>query len=156
MSKPMVEAIPQSNVGSASFDAADRLAIVNVLNSYGYFVDQLRMDDYFGLFTDAPEVEAWFAGERAVHDWKQFKDLSTARQEVFKREKIQRRHVLSAPRFDQQDNESASGQVYFRLYRIHHGTISLITIGYYEFTMAKQRGEWKIDRWIIRADNGID
>lgn len=141
-----------SLVGDPSFDVADRLAIVNVLNSYGYFVDELRMDDFFGLFTDSPTVEVWRSDKQVVDSWARFKHLATSRQEFFARENIQRRHVLSAPRFERQSVKAASGQVYLRLYKVYKGVVSLITMGYYEFTAVKKNGHWNIDRWIGRLD----
>lgn len=142
-----------AQIGNTSFDATDRLAIVNVLNSYGYFVDELRMDDYFSLFTDSATVEMWFGERQIVESQAQFKHLATSRQEFFAREKIQRRHVLSAPRFERQSGNTASGQTYFRLYKIHHNVTSLVATGYYEFSAVKNNERWQLDRWIGRLDS---
>jgi hypothetical protein len=38
----------------ASFNAADRLAVINLPSSYGYFYDQFNMKDFRTLFTDSP------------------------------------------------------------------------------------------------------
>ena len=43
-------------VGSTAFDAADRLAIINLLGAYAYTYDQDRLDDFRALFIEAPEL----------------------------------------------------------------------------------------------------
>jgi SnoaL-like domain len=138
--------------GNTAFDTADRLAMINVLNSYGYFVDQQQLDSFFSLFTDAPMIEFWQGDRKLVEGWAHFKEMTTIRQAKFKSENIQRRHVFNAPRFDQQGKDSASGQVYLQLYKVQSGAASLITIGYYDFTLLKWNGHWRIDRWIARLD----
>ncbi len=37
--------------GGSSFDANDRLAIMTLINSYGYLSDEFQMDRFFALFT---------------------------------------------------------------------------------------------------------
>lgn len=143
-------------LGGTGFDATDRLAIINVLDSYGYLVDQLRIEEFFDLFCDAPTVEFWHGDHQIAAGWAHFKELTTTRQEFFRREKIQRRHVLTAPRFETQTDTSAGGQVYLQLYKVKDGQITLVTLGYYDFVAVKQRGEWKLQRWIARIDAAHD
>lgn len=138
--------------GDDSFSVTDRLAVINLINSYGYYVDELQMDNFFSLFSDVPTVEFWQGATLITAGWESFRESAISRQEVFKREQIQRRHVLSAPRFERQGSDALSGHVYLQLYKAHMGTISLVTMGYYTFTAIRQRGEWKLDRWIARVD----
>ena len=139
-------------VGATDFNTMDRLAVINVLNSYGYFVDELQLDNYFGLFSDSPVVEFWAGDKLITQGWEPFKAMAISRQENFRREKIQRRHVLSAPRFEAQGTDEIRGHVYLRLYKVQEGKASLVTLGYYTFTAIKQRGEWKLHRWVARVD----
>ena len=148
----MITKTDMQATGDASFNAADRLAIINVLNSYGYFVDELQLDNFFSLFTSVPTIEFWHGESMIADGWEQFKAMTISRQEHFRREKIQRRHVLSAPRFDVQSDDSASGHVYLQLYKTQDNRVSLVTLGYYAFTAIKQRGEWKLASWIARVD----
>jgi SnoaL-like domain len=138
--------------GNGSFNVEDRLAAINLLHSYGYLVDQQQLEDFFNQFADAPTIEFWQSDKKIVEGWEGFKETTTTRQAKFKQEKIQRRHVLTAPRFEQQSSDAMSGQVYLQLYKISGGTLSLITIGYYDFVLVKQRKQWKISRWVGHLD----
>lgn len=144
---------PQA-VGSAAFDAADRLAIINVINSYGYFLDEFGAERLDALFIDTPTLEIWSGGKKLVAGLPQFRNLVQGRHENFKRENIQRRHILSAPRFERQDGGAASGQVYLQYYETQAGGRPVLaTVGVYEFTAVRQGGQWKLDRWIARPDS---
>jgi hypothetical protein len=44
------------DVGSVDFDAADRLAIINLLGAYAHTYDANRLDDFRALFTESPEL----------------------------------------------------------------------------------------------------
>lgn len=48
-----VEAI---GAGEATFDAADRLAIINLLGAYAYLYDQDHLDAHRALFTESLEL----------------------------------------------------------------------------------------------------
>lgn len=140
------------NPGVTEFDVRDRLAIINVLHSYGFFIDSLRYDDYFGLFTDHPQIEFRLKGQSILAGFDEWKAYTIERQERFRREGIQRRHVLTAPRFDRQESDIATGQIYVQLYKVEGGILSLILTGFYEFTAVKIHNGWKIDRWIGNTD----
>lgn len=143
--------------GTTMFCTRDRLAIINVLNSYGYFLDEEKMDDFFGLFTDAPVIEGWRGSDLLVAGWAKFREVTLNRRDHFRQNRIQRRHILSAPRFDRQSGEAATGQLYFQLYKsFEQTTTTLVTIGYYEFTAVKIAADWKIDRLVVRADSLFD
>ena len=145
------------NPGDAGdMDVADRLAVINLIQSYGFFIDQLRMEVFFSRFTDAPTAEVWISGKLVLGDWPSLRSRIIARQEAFRREGTQRRHILSAPRFDAQSNSTMSGQVYVQLYTIKNSRPALITTGYYDFAVIKQGASWKIDRWIAHADAAVD
>jgi hypothetical protein len=140
--------------GNTQFNAIDRLAIINLINSYGFFIDQGRVTDFIGLFTDHPVIEIWHGENKIVSGWEQFKQTATERQARFRSEGVQRRHVLSPPRFDSQDDRSAAGQVYLRLYSIAGQVARLVSIGFYEFTVVKiqSQSQWKLHRWIAHVD----
>ena len=142
--------------GATTFDVADRLAIVNLLHSYGWLLDGFRMDDYFALFTASPTIEVWSTTSRLFEGWQTFRQTAASRREHFRQIGVQRRHVLAAPRFDTQGIDHAAGQVYMQMYKTQQNLITLVAVGYYEFAVVKQGGEWKIDRWIIHMDTTAD
>ncbi|MFY9329178.1 MAG: nuclear transport factor 2 family protein [Georgfuchsia sp.] len=140
----------------SSFNAAERLAIINVLLSFGYFLDEMQMENYFGLFTDSATIEAWFDNKK-IFEGQHFQDETAKRRERFKSGKIQRRHVISPPRFDEQTDDTACGQIYFRIYQtVDGGEVTLGIIGVYEFAVVKRQGQWYIDRWIVQLDSKPD
>jgi hypothetical protein len=50
------QATPPGGVGSVAFDAADRLAIINLFGAYAYTYDENRLDEFRELFTESPEL----------------------------------------------------------------------------------------------------
>ena len=40
-------------IGDRAFDAADRLAIINLFGAYAYTYDENELDEFRALFTDA-------------------------------------------------------------------------------------------------------
>ncbi|RHW28351.1 hypothetical protein D0Z08_05115 [Nocardioides immobilis] len=141
------------SAGDTTFDVRDRLAIINVLSSYGFFIDHSRFEEFCGLFSSRPTVEMWCGKDLLVEGWEQFRDLVIARQQAFERDNVERRHVLTAVRFDAQGAQAASGQAYVLLYSTEHDASSLVTTGCYEFTTVNERGQWKIDRLIGHVDS---
>src|SRR5688500_16231120 len=51
--------------GEATFDAADRLAVINLLGFYAHNYDAGRLDEWQSVFTDDAEVR-FFARDRVV------------------------------------------------------------------------------------------
>jgi len=52
-------------MGEATFDAVDRLAIMNPSGAYAHYYDAGRLDQWQTVFTDAADVR-FFARDRAV------------------------------------------------------------------------------------------
>jgi hypothetical protein len=85
-----------NDVGSASFEAADRLAIINLLGAYAYTYDQDRLDDFRALFTESPELVLLHEGRVLSADIDAVMSLLKARKAGFKAENNQRRHALNS------------------------------------------------------------
>ena len=47
---------PVTDIGGVAFDAADRLAIINLFGAYAYTYDQNELDAFRALFTESPEL----------------------------------------------------------------------------------------------------
>jgi hypothetical protein len=66
-------------VGSTAFNAADRLAVINLVNSYGYLADNFgatRFDELFDeLFAADATVELHAGDKMLVDGLTQFKDF---------------------------------------------------------------------------------
>jgi SnoaL-like domain len=142
-------------VDEPEFAVRDRLAILNTLNSYGYFIDTFQMDRWFALFCEGALFEGWL-GDKLLSAGLEINERTLERRERFKREGVQRRHILSSHRFDSQTGATASGQSYFQLYTTRQGETALVNVGVYEWTVESEGGAWKFKTLIARADSGFD
>ncbi|MFC9359914.1 nuclear transport factor 2 family protein [Rhodococcus sp. NPDC057014] len=149
-----METSAEYSAGYTAFDVRDRLAIINVINSYGYYIDQSRFNEFCDLFTELPTIQMWSGQDLRVDEWEKYRDLVIDRQRAFERNNVQRRHVLATPRFDFQNEHTASGQAYVLLNSTENGVSTLVSSGYYEFTTVNRSGRWRIDRWIGHIDAG--
>jgi hypothetical protein len=43
-------------IGDSAFDAADRLAIINLFGAYAYTYDENELNEFRARFTDSPEL----------------------------------------------------------------------------------------------------
>jgi hypothetical protein len=119
-------AAPPGGVGSVAFDAADRLAIINLFAAYAYTYDENRLDEFRELFTEAPRLGLLHDGTELSQDIDTVISLLAARKAKFKAENNQRRHALNSFWFSSQ---SAN-----------------------EFTAVKHDGAWRLSRWVIAMD----
>ena len=142
-----------SDVGSVAFDAADRLAIINLLGAYAHTYDENRLDDFRGLFTESPELELVLDGRVVSGDIDRVMGLLAARKAAFKAENNQRRHALDSCRFTSQSASEATGLCYVQVFGIRDGGAPTPELtGRYDFTAVKQHGVWRFSRWILSID----
>jgi hypothetical protein len=140
-------------VGNAGFDAADRLAIINLLGAYAYTYDENRLDEFRELFTESPELVLGHDGSEVSSDIETVMPLLQARKAAFKAENNQRRHALNSIWFTSQTATEATGRCYFQVFAIREGGAPSPEItGCYEFTAVKQDGSWRFGRWVLKDD----
>jgi SnoaL-like domain len=140
-------------VGNVGFDAADRLAIINLLGAYAHTYDEDRLDEFRALFTESPELVLWHGGPEMSSDIETVMPLLGLRKAAFKAENNQRRHALNSIWFTSQTGGEASGRCYFQVFAIRDGGAPSPEItGCYEFTAVKQDGAWRFGRWVLKAD----
>lgn len=75
-------------IGDTAFDAADRLAIINLFGAYAYTYDESA------LFTDSPELVLRHEDRMLSQDIDTVMNFLAARKAAFKAENNQRRHAL--------------------------------------------------------------
>ena len=141
--------------GSVSFDAKDRLAIINLISSYGYFFDEGLLDAWKNLFSEDAKIIGLKPNKEAA-TISEYLDHATSRAKMFEEQKIQRRHFLGPVRFDRQTEDFASGNIYAQLYSTKDGEPKLVVTGYYVFKAAKAGSEWKIVYWEPIPDSEVD
>ena len=141
--------------GDATFDAAERLAIVNLFGAYAQHYDAGRLDEWRELFTESADVRFLNRGRAVTTTLAETIPILKARQETFSAEKDQRRHALNSLCFDMQKTDEATGRCYFQVFSTRDGGAPAVQLtGLYEFTAVKQDTEWKFSRWIAHIDQG--
>jgi SnoaL-like domain len=81
-------------IGDTAFDAADRLAIINLFGAYAYTYDENELDEFRALFTDSPELVLRHEERMLSQDIDTVMNFLAARKAAFKAENHQRRHAL--------------------------------------------------------------
>jgi hypothetical protein len=144
---------PIDHVGSVAFDAADRLAIINLFGAYAYTYDENRLDEFRELFTESPELVLWHDGNPLSADIDTVMSLLAVRKAGFKAENNQRRHALNSFWFSSQRDSEATGHCYVQVFAIKDGGPPAADLtGRYEFTALKQDGTWRFSRWVVAID----
>lgn len=148
---------PVTAPGDASFNAADRLAIINLFGAYAQSYDTGNLKEFMSLFTDKVELKYMNRDEVFKDGMAQVTGFMTERVKAFQVAKIQRRHFLTTYAFASQTESEASGHLYVQLLTSKDGGLpSTVLTARYEFTAVKQGNTWKFSRWIARADQGLD
>ncbi|WP_235441185.1 nuclear transport factor 2 family protein [Limnoraphis robusta] len=142
-------------VGDTSFNGTDRLAVINLLYSYGYFFNEIKLEEFLALFAKSASIELGQGNNKTIMNLSQWRDYISNIQQFSRQQQIQPRHVLSTPRFDSQTSDQASGQIYLQLFTTQYNTTSLLTTGVYEFTAVKQANEWKLNHWVVKLDSTL-
>ena len=143
------------SIGDTSFNVADRLAVINLVSSYGPLYDQYKMEEWRLLYTEKPAVEFWLGEKKLGEGIDMLSAITRKRQDQFKREGIQRRHLL-IPRIISQTADTITGEAYLQLLSSRGDKPSTITTGVYEFTAVNDGNNWKFSRWIAHLDSPLD
>jgi len=147
----------QSAPGDASFNAADRLAIINLFGAYAQSYDAGKTDEFLSVFTDEVELK-YMSGDKVVAEGlAQVTQAMPGRVRAFQAAKMQRRHALTSYSFTSQTDNEVRGRLYFQVLSIQDGGAPSVALtGYYEFTAVKQGNTWKFSRWIAHGDQKGD
>jgi hypothetical protein len=99
-------------IGDTAFDAADRLAIINLFGAYAYTYDESA------LFTDSPELVLRHEDRMLSQDIDTVMNFLAARKAAFNAENNQRRHALNSFWFTRQNATEATGRCYVQVFGI--------------------------------------
>jgi hypothetical protein len=145
-----------SAAGDASFNAADRLAIVNLFGACAQSYDAGNIDQFLSLFTDTADIEYVYKNETYFNGLAEVTRAFRERTKAFESGFVQRRHALNTYVFTSQTDNEASGRVYFQVFSTFGGGMPIVAYtGYYEFTAVKQGSTWKFSGWFARADSPL-
>jgi ketosteroid isomerase-like protein len=141
--------------GEVNLDPAERLAVQQTLARYAFAMDHGDLVALEGVLTEdatwtatiAGEVEHGpFVGRAAVLDL--VRDATEAQTE-------QRRHNLINMVFHRADADTAVVWAYLMLTSNAGGSPTVITTGFYTFTLQHAESEWRIAKLFVGLDNAV-
>ena len=135
--------------GSTDFNAADRLAIINLVKVYALTYDNYEIDKWLSLFTDKAVFVAGVPGQKPlVQSGKTFREFWKQRGAAFEKSGNKRRHLISNVVFLDQTSQTAHISAVGLLMNTKNGAeVSVLTPLNYEGWFVKHDGVWKIEKW---------
>lgn len=140
---------PSANPGRTDFDAADRLAIENLISAYAFAYDNRQADAWFSLFTDDAVFVAGEPGTAPVaFSGDAFRAFWRERMKDFGSTGNLRRHLMSNILYLDQTADTARVSVVGLLTNAKNGhDFSSLSSLNYEGWLVKGPDGWKIKRW---------
>ena len=146
--------------GDPNFKIADRIAIKDVIDSYGIYWDTNDLDSYLSLFTeDAVGVSYNDEGEKITVRIKDIRKIlkSKERMDYFESNSIQRRHMMCNILILELNESFAHLKQYMMLLTTNkRSKAEIITPIFYDFKLKKTKGIWKINYREINLDAPLD
>ena len=148
------------DIGKTSFSTADRIAIKDVIDAYGFYWDTNNLDGYLSLFTDSAKgVVINVDGNVDNYYIKSDKQIENNknRMDYFIKNQMQRRHMMANSFFIELTNDYAHLRQYMILMTTNkkEKTEILSPINYV-FKLIKLNGTWKIIYREINLDKPLD
>lgn len=134
----------------------DRIAITEVIASYGYDYDEFRLDQWLEKFTPDATVTLTLAGNEvgAASGRDAIGAMLGARVTGFRAGNVQRRHNMTSIVVDELTTTTAKARSYLILTSTGpSGPTELVTSGRYRFELVKQDGVWRVSAWVIGLDD---
>ena len=148
------------DIGKTSFSTADRIAIKDVIDAYGFYWDTNNLDGYLSLFTDSAKgVVINVDGSVDNYYIKSDEQIENNknRMDYFIKNQMQRRHMMANSFFIELTNDYAHLRQYMILMTTNkkEKTEILSPINYV-FKLIKLNGIWKIIYREINLDKPLD
>ncbi|MEX1009585.1 MAG: nuclear transport factor 2 family protein [Acidimicrobiia bacterium] len=134
----------------------DRIAITEVIASYGYDYDEFRIDQWLEKFTPDATVTVSLEGNElgGTTGRDAIGNLLGARVAGFQADNVQRRHNMTSIVVDELTATTAKARSYLLLTSTGpDGPTELVTSGRYLFDLVKQDGVWLVSAWVIGLDD---
>ena len=144
--------------GDTNFNIADRIAILDVINAYGVYWDENNLKGFFNLFLDdAVRITTDKNGNEKKITKSEEEKIAIERQTFFKKNSMQRRHMMHNTHFIKQTENYASVIQYMTLLNTTAGKKSnIVSPIIYDFELKKINGIWKISKRKINLDYKLD
>jgi hypothetical protein len=158
--EPIQTNFSSRDIGKTSFNIADRIAINDVIDAYGFYWDNNDLEGFLSLFSDdAKGLTNNSDGTTEQYFIKTQNEIirSRKRMEYFIKNKMQRRHISANTFFIELTNNYAHLRQYMVLLTTNNKqkTEVLAPINY-AFKLNKLNGIWKIVYREINLDKPLD
>ena len=148
------------DIGKTSFSTADRIAIKDVIDAYGFYWDTNNLDGYLSLFTDSAKgVVINVDGSVDNYYIKSDEQIENNknRMDYFIKNQMQRRHMMANSFFIELTNDYAHLRQYMILMTTNKKEkTEILTPINYVFKLIKLNGIWKIIYREINLDKPLD
>ena len=148
------------DIGKTSFSTADRIAIKDVIDAYGFYWDTNNLDGYLSLFTDSAKgVVINVDGSVDNYYIKSDEQIENNknRMDYFIKNQMQRRHMMANSFFIELTNDYAHLKQYMILMTTNKKEkTEILTPINYVFKLIKLNGIWKIIYREINLDKPLD
>ena len=148
------------DIGKTSFSTADRIAIKDVIDAYGFYWDTNNLDGYLSLFTDSAKgVVINVDGSVDNYYIKSDEQIENNknRMDYFINNQMQRRHMMANSFFIELTNDYAHLRQYMILMTTNKKEkTEILTPINYVFKLIKLNGIWKIIYREINLDKPLD
>ena len=148
------------DIGKTSFSTADRIAIKDVIDAYGFYWDTNNLDGYLSLFTDSANgVVINVDGSVDNYYIKSDEQIENNknRMDYFIKNQMQRRHMMANSFFIELTNDYAHLRQYMILMTTNKKEkTEILTPINYVFKLIKLNGIWKIIYREINLDKPLD
>ena len=148
------------DIGKTSFNTADRIAIRDVIDAYGFYWDTNNLDGYLSLFTDSAKgVVINVDGNVDNYYIKSDEQIENNknRMDYFIKNQMQRRHMMANSFFIELTNDYAHLKQYMILMTTNKKEkTEILTPINYVFKLIKLNGIWKIIYREINLDKPLD
>ena len=144
--------------GDTNFNIADRIAILDVINAYGVYWDENNLKGFFNLFLDdAVRITTDKNGNEKKTTKSEEEKIAIERQTFFKKNSMQRRHMMHNTHFIKQTENYARVIQYMTLLNTTESKKSnIVSPIIYDFEFYKINDIWKISKRKINLDYKLD
>ena len=144
--------------GDTNFNIADRIAILDVINAYGVYWDENNLKGFFNLFLDdAVRITTDENGNEKKITKSEEEKIAIERQTFFKKNSMQRRHMMHNTHFIKQTENYARVIQYMTLLNTTESKKSnIVSPIIYDFEFYKINDIWKISKRKINLDYKLD
>ena len=144
--------------GDTNFNIADRIAILDVINAYGVYWDENNLKGFFNLFLDdAVRITTDKNGNKKKITKSEEEKIAIERQTFFKKNSMQRRHMMHNTHFIKQTENYARVIQYMTLLNTTENEKSnIVSPIIYDFEFYKINDIWKISKRKINLDYKLD